>query len=492
MLLPTKIRALCALSAALITQACGETTQAPQFPFVLERSERGEPVSDAERTRITEMYLELLEQIPYFQFIDQRAHGVPMDDPEGRYGYSTWWSGVRVIRNGQTVVFDHPDDGSDNNGLRTAPMIEGACFATALWEDPQTERLLRKMIRGMSAWIMAMERSSTPDAPVLLSRAFYPPAIQTNIGPLEVTLDYSDQRPGLDNPATEYVHLEDNPHWGDIWIKNKRSKDDIGHMMRAIGQLSHCEAQLMPDTQQDLQELRTRYSAWARQVEQDGFTIGTYDKSQSVWYPPEGLAIFIQAANTECNAMLTMQLFGRGQVEGLDCDTGISEGDLLAAELNDHNRHIFLSFHAAAANHALLADRPEIARKLALGLGRRFDDLLDAVESGESPGHYDEEDMAGFIAHAANAGMPLTWREVRFLHRRVEEAHARFLAPENDALYASLNPEGEDGEYGLKPGSDGFKFRELGVLLGSCASHWFNPTSKPVLDCAKVAGPKAR
>jgi len=58
------------------------------------------------------------------------------------------------------------DVGGDNNGLRTAPLLEGACYAYALWKKPQHEQLLRRLIRGFSSWALAMVKpGASPKAP---------------------------------------------------------------------------------------------------------------------------------------------------------------------------------------------------------------------------------------------------------------------------------------------------------------------------------------
>ncbi len=469
--------------------SCSSEPEPPAAPtpFDLPRAPVGEPVSDAERAEVTRLYLEILRATGYFRYIADRAHGWPMDAPGGEYGFATWWSGVRIVRTGTTVTFDHPPDGSDNNGLRTAPMLEGACYAHALWKDPATEALIGQFVRGFNAWIMAMERASAPGAPVLMTRAFYPPAVTTTRGALAVRYDYSDQRPGEDNPATEYVHLPDNPHWGDVWVKNKRSKDDLGHMLRAIDVLDACEAGFSADTAAQYQAMMTRYAAFSRQIEDDGFRIATWDKAGAKWIPDESLAIFVELLGAECNAMLTFRVLGRGDAGGRDCGSGVTEADELASALNDHSRHIFLSFHEAAVRHTLRAGLVDAARALAGGLAARSDKVFTSSAAGELPEHFDGKDFAGELVHAANAGVPLTWREIRRLHAAVREAHAFYTSPDRRFDRDPFAASATDGEYPFDPGNVGFNFRELGALLGTCASPTRSSVGNAVLDCALVA-----
>ncbi|MBW2459791.1 MAG: hypothetical protein JRI68_35195, partial [Deltaproteobacteria bacterium] len=211
------------------TAACQDRPPASQLPFDFQRGNVGTPVEQSDLEAITDRYLELLRDIRYFDFLEERVHGWPESDPQQAYWYGTWWSGVVVQKQGGQVTYRHVDVGGDNNGLRTGPLLEGALYAHLLWDDPAHEHLMRKMVRGFTSWIMAMEQNGVT-TPTLLSRAAYPANIQSTDGGRSVLLDYSLNRPGVDNSATEYVNVPTNPYWGDIWIKNKRSKDYIGQM----------------------------------------------------------------------------------------------------------------------------------------------------------------------------------------------------------------------------------------------------------------------
>jgi hypothetical protein len=481
-------RALLVLVLALAA-GCGGVVEAPQsnLPFEYTRPDVGAPVTAAARATATAQLQEILREVPYLTYVAERAHGWPQGAPGGGYWYGTWWSGVQVERQGQAVTFRHSDDGADNNGLRTAPLLEAACYAQALDPSPAHEALLRTLVRGFSSWSRAMARTSAPDAPPLLARAAYPAAVgYTSTAGLAVEIAYDNNRPGEDNGATEYVRIPDNPDWGDLWVKNKRSKDDIGYMLRAMDALDVCRASLGPEGQADVDEARARYAAWAAQVVQDGFTIATYDKDLNVYVPNESLAIFIQLANAECDAMLALRLTGLGDEGGLECGDGITEADGLAAALNPGNRRIFVSFHEALARLMVARGDPERARRILTGLARRSDETFAQMDAGELAERFNPSDFAGELVNAANVGVPLTSREVAYLHQRLAEAHAALLDPSTADARRAFAVDGVDGTYPLNLADAGFNFRELGVLLGLCASNRLNPASQPVLDCAAL------
>lgn len=454
------------------------------LPLTFERPDEGEPLDAAELSAATARYLELLESVRWLDLVDERVHGWPQSDPEGRYWYGTWWSGVTLVKQGGAITYAHADHGADNNGLRTGPVLEGVCYATALWPSPERELLARRMIRGFNAWIRAMQRETDdPDAP-MLCRAFYPESIDdTDLG---IHIDYDLNRPGIDGAPSEYVHVAANPDWGDVWIKNKRSKDDIGHMLRAIAQLGSCTGAFTdPDTLADFEELRTSYSAWSRTVEDNGWTIATLDKDAQFWLPEDLLARFLPA---ECSSRLAIRLLGHFDPGTLDCGNGIGELDDVIIGSNDQNGNILRSFHEAAANNALLAGDLELAQALLDGMTLRIEQGIDGLEGVADPVPYlGDQDLFDMLTHGASAGIPLTSREVRWLHARIEDAIASYANPDLQGALHVFDAATPDGDYVYEPYGTSISFVGLGALLGTCASPCANPSGRPALDCDMIA-----
>ncbi len=459
------------------------------LPFPYTRPEAGTPVDPATIDAKTDELIDLLTKTRYFGFVDERVHGWPESDPEKRYWYGTWWSGVDVEVQGSKVTYFHEPVGSDNDGISTSPFLEGACYAHVLWpNETRIAHLERRLIRGLSSWILAMQRR--PDDPdTLLTRASYPVSIASTDSGVSYAIDYSQNRPGIDNGATDYVEVPANPWWGDLYVKNKRSKDDIGHMFRAIAQIDTCDGTFTEaGAQTDLVELRRLYQSWARRVEDDGWAIATLDASDAVFIPPDSLAHFISvgSVDVECAGKLALRLFGRVTPDGLACGNGISSLDAAASALGHSNGLILRSFHEAAAGQALLSNDLGDAQALLAGLAQRLDSMLDALLAGTPPPYVGPVDAADLIVYSANAGVPLTWREVAYLHQQLDIAHQTYLASSNDLVYKSFDPATPDGSYLYEPAGDGVLFRTLGALLGVCAAEWRNSASKPVLDCSKL------
>ena len=459
------------------------------LPFPYERPDVGQPVTQAELDTATDELVALLKDTRYFDVVDERIHGWPETDPGGKYWYGTWWSGVQVLKSGGKVSYLHSNDGADNNGLRTAPFMEGACYATLLWSQPMHAHLLRRIVRGFSSWVIAMVRNTGDTAPTMLTRASYPVPVDSTEGGRNLTIDYSLNRPGIDNGATEYVHLPDNPTWGDIWIKNKRSKDDIGHMLRAIGQIQSCGSRLPSDGAKELDEMREQYGSWSRRVEDDAFSIATWDKSLQYWIPPinETLAHYTLLGNVECVGALSIRLLGRGDSGTLSCDNGISDAEKLAGtQVNGSAKQILRTHHEAAVNMALWSGNNDVAQKLLQGLTVRVETDLAALESSNPPANVNKKDVAALLLHAANTGVPLTSHEVRWLHQRIHEAYTTYRDPGMAATYRVFDAATPDGAYAYQPEGDGLAFSDIGVLLGMCAAQYRNPATRPVLACDKL------
>jgi hypothetical protein len=500
-------RAVCLLALTLACSPSSDTTDAgpdaapelppdgslpahpKSLPFSYTRPESGAPIDQATIDQKTDELLDLLTKTRYFGFLDERVHGWPESDPQKRFWYGVYWTGVDVVIQNGAVTYFHGPGGSDNDGIITSPVLEGACFAHLLWPDDRLEHLVRKLVRGMSSWVLAMQRGPI-DPDTLMTRASYPASIQSTDSPgASYFIDYSQNQPGIDNGATDYVHIANNPTWGDEWVKNKRSKDDIGHMFRAVAQIDACDGTFAePGGEDDLVELRKLYQMWSRRVEDDGWAIATLDKNDQVFVPTDGLAHFISVGtvDVECAGKLALRFFGRVTPGDLDCGNGISSLDAAASASGHSNGQILRSFHEAAAGHALLANDVPAAQALVAGLGQRLDDMMDAYAAGTPEPYLTIPDAADLIIHSANAGVPLTWREVAFLHQQIDLAHQTYLDASNDLVYRSFDPATPDGAYNYAPVGDGLKFESLGALLGQCVAQWRNPASKPVLDCDKV------
>lgn len=457
------------------------------LPVGYVRPDVGPPLTPAEIAAATDDVIALLKGTRYFDVVDERAHGWPESEPTG-FWYGTWWSGVTVTKAGGLVTYKHSADGADNNGLRTAPLLEGACYAQLMWGKPLTAHLVRKFARGFSSWALAMKRDPTDTAGAMLARAHYARNVTSTDSGRTIAIDVSADLPGVDG-TSQYVHLPNNPTFGDIWIKNLRSKDDMGHVFRSMVQAQACAPRLDAAGQADFAQMMSLYEAWSRQVEKDSWGIATLDKSAQPTMPPvsETLAHYTLLGNIECPGPLMMALFGDGVPGALDCGSGISAAEqALGSQLKNSAKQILRTHHEAAVNAAFLKGANASGLALLKGLATRIETDRALLLGPNPPAGLSAADISSMLLHSANAGVPLTSDEVRWLHGRIKLAAQTFLAPAATPAYHVFEAATPDGVYPYEPGGDGLSFVDLGVVLGQCAAPYRNDTTRTMLDCARL------
>lgn len=461
-----------------------EMPDVPAQPFALKRADKGTSLTADDLKSFTANYLKMLQKTRYFSFVSERMHGWPESDPQKRFWYSHWWEYTLVLKQGGAITFLHTQQGSDNIGVPTANLMEGACYARNLWGQAVTDQIIRHMTRGFTAWTMANLTSATDTKGPIIARSFYPESVHVTDGPRKYQIDTSLVRPGVDNDATVFIHIPNNPTWGDIWVKNLRSKDDIGHMLRSLAQLSHCEASVTEATKKDMTDTLALYTKWAKKVVSDGFVITSLDKNLKEYKPRATLARYVGIGNAECNARLAFRLLSAGNPDNSSCGDGISVFGGVAAS-NDQNRRILESHHEAAVALARKTGYGDLALELADGLGKRMDKTMDGIEKGSPDNGFNDANFAIAMMHANNLGVPLTSREIRWLQGQVVRAVTSYsdLQTQN---YDIFNPATPDGKWTFTPYGVGLEFHDIGILLGACASRFRNPEARPVLDCEMV------
>lgn len=453
------------------------------LPFDYPRPDVGTPVTPTELATETDHYLALLDRTHWFDYVAQRAHGWPESDPGGHYWYATWWSGAGISLRSGALSFVHVDVGAENNGLRTPQLMEGACYAWLLFHDDRDQHLVRRLVRGLSSWRLAMQRNATDPEVGLDARAAYPMSIHDADRNLDI--DYDPDRPGVDGGASYFIHLPDNPTWGDLYVQAKRSKDDMGHVMRGVAAIDACDGMLTEaGGQADIVQLRLLYEQWAQRVERDGFRIATLDAALNVVLPGGDLATYF-VPGIECHAQIALRLLSRNDPYGAMCSspTGISADP--TPGVSSSSMQIVRSHHEAAAALALVTGQTDTARTLLEGLAARIEMILDVYDAGMMPANANPTDIVQLVLEAQNLGVPLTSREVRWVHAQLELAFAGYdtTGPE----WHTFDPGAPDGDYVLEPNGPGIDVKDLGLLLGSCVAPYRNPMGRPLLDCTRVA-----
>ena len=472
------------------------------LPFAFERPDVGEPLSGEEVAHFTKRITGLMKQIDYFTWVYETTHGT--DVSTGLPGYLIWWHDVEAIKTGELVTFvnNKEDGGSHNNAVPTMLALAQAIGGYLNAPDEASARLVEQLTRSIHAVTMGFVYDEDDPIDFLMSRNL-------------ITRNHTYQLPSGKKKAVDYTEwyfpyegwnadrfrYENNPTWGDIWVTNKRSKDDVPYFFRVAAWLPYV-IELAPDeavreVAAEALDLLTRFAA---DIVDSGWMIRSKDaKGQSMFVEDQDLDSFVNYVelfpDAECDARLGSALLGYG--EPLDVDCGDGQGSLydrIAGAGNYFNYDIFVNFHVAAVALALVKGEYEVARNLLGGLMTRFERYRDP--DTDEPGRVDgawQKEITNWLITSASVGYPLTSDEARQIHdfylRTIDEFET---FPRWDLWDASV----PDGVYnfrngGMYPQHEDHRIdvEYLAFVLEVCWSPFRNPASSPFVDCDIVKDP---
>ncbi len=482
------------LSAGIISgaSAVSVVAQAANSNVVFQRPDKGTPITTQEREAATDEFLTILKDTRYYGFAESRIHGTPEGNPQGHYWWGSMWTGVQVSKVAGQVAFTHQNNGSDNVGIHTAPYLEGACYAYRLTGDRRYEKLAQKLIRGFSSWILSSSRSAT-DAPKILSRSFYPSSFESFEDGRALKVNYEASRPGVATEASDYVHVAQNPYFGDLWVKNNRSIDDIGQMIRAMSQIQVCHNIFSKETQIDLEEMNHLYANWAKSVEDAQFVIPGFNKQAEIVVKKNGIGDYdafgkFLGFNPNCAGKMAIHFLYDSQSRGFNCGNGLSILErVLNRYLSNDVIEILRSHHISSIAMAELRGQKDIALKLRQGLATRIENDLGFARNPASRPKLDTQDIPAEFVHANNVGVPLTSNEIRFLYERLHQAYEGMRQPQFYSTFHLFDSTVPDGQYNYDAPSTGLYFYTLAPMVGACASTWVQSSVRPLLNCERVA-----
>jgi hypothetical protein len=481
-----------------------------RLPFAFTRPADGTPMSDAEIAAFTKKLTAFYKDVDIFGWVVRHSHGMDASNPDGMFDYALWWQDTRAIKqDGDTVTYQHYG-GADNLLLRTAKVLVNAGALYLASGDPSARWVARQYAKGIAALAMGMEYGDDDPAPYLQARAVFgvdhdyltPDGrkVRVDYGPVKVEkFDW--------NAAT--IPNPDNPHWGAIWVRNQRSKDDVPHLYRTIPML-HRLATEAPDADvRDAATLALEYvRGFADDVLASGYRIRTKFADGVAVVPTnengtvKDLASFVEFEGIdpggECNAKLGTALIARG--EPLDLDCGDGEGtpyEELATIGHYFNYAIYRIFHVAVVANALYTGHYALARTHLAGLADRVDRILT---DPDMPNHQASEwiaDAAGTILAAATVGLPLTGAEARLIAQQYGDSVDHYRAY---PYWNPWDPSVPDGEFRMIPSRNpdscptppcapAIREDEILFPFEYCASRWRNPAGARFVDCEILMDP---
>ncbi len=469
------------------------------LPFPLTRPDPGPPADPQEVADFTREMVGFLKDIDYFTWVYETTHGTHAST--GLPDYQIWWHDVVAVKEGDTVTFraSAKDGGSHNNAEPTMLVLAQAIGAYLLTGDEAAGRIVDQFTKSILAVTRGFVYDENDPVEHLMARniitvghSFVLPSGKKK------AVDYSEWYFPYEGWNADRFRYEHNPTWGDVWVTNKRSKDDVPYFYRVAAWLPYV-IELSPDpgVRAVAAEALDLLERFARDIVDSGWNIRTKDAQGNViLVEDQDLASFVRYTeifpDAECDPRLASALLGYG--EPLDQDCGDGQGspyDTIAGAGNYYNYDIIDQFHMAAVALALVRGRDDIAKRLLEGLITRIERYRDP-QSGE-PGQSNENwprDMARLLLMAASVGVPLTSEEaaeVRGFYRRTIAAYREF--PRWDLW----DPSVPDGTYSFRDGGmyprhepAFIRVEDLAFVLEYCWSPFRNPAGAPVADCEAV------
>jgi len=483
------------------------------LPFEFVRNDKSDPIESQALEQFSSRYGQFLTQVGYFSYLLRSSHGVAAST--GFPDYAVWWSDVDAVKNGDVVSFVHKelqDAGGHNILVPTAKILGTALAASLAYEIPEATALAASYCKGVSAMMKGMVRDAEDPIEHLMARniiAFNHDYV-THDGKKK-TIDYSNWFYDYTRWNCQRFKYANNPYWGEVWVTNVRSKDDVGYLFRSVGIMKHAVAESksaeIRDSCSETLELLQKFAA---DIVENDYYIRTKDAQAqpfiySKWPKPDGIRESQDLDNfvtfdplfpeAECNNKQAANFIGYGKAGEHQCgDGGPNLWERVSLENNYPNIGFFRAFHLAHLFEALLAGDWELAQRLLEGNVRRMsEDMTYDWSKLAISGDRWHADMAPALVRAAAQGYPLSGDEVRLIHKYFQRSMDELKQWQYWDLW---NDEVADGTYDYLPprsktGQSGdaeywVSVTEVGLLLEYCWSPWKNPAGQAPVDCGAL------
>ena len=463
------------------------------LPFELTRPDEGAAPTEAEITAFTRKFTGFLKDVDFFKWVLRISHGV--HESSGAPDFSVWWTGVEPTKSEGLVTFLHTTNGGpDNIMIPTSKTLAVAAAGYLLTGDEDLGRIVEQYSKGVSAMFMGMMFSEDDPDYYIMARAVMTHNYEITIeGDKRRAVDYTPWLHETTAWNSDTINVPDNPYWGDIWVKNMRSKDDVPHIFRAAAFLTYVVEYGQDEYVRDAAtKAYEDLVGFAKDIVDNGYHIRTKDKNGVPYIPDQDLASFndydqILGERSECNPKLASALLGYGEDRGLDCGGGDGgKYEEFATRNHYFNYAIIRGFHMSAILHALIKHKDDIAHELLDGLIERADEIVHKSEEDLPGGRSMDSwlgDVAVFLVQSASAGMPLTSHEAGLIQNYFSQAIDSFSTWEYWDLWEESVPDTAEGEtHPYKPGHH-VGVDEIGFLIEYCYSPFKNPAGASFVDC---------
>jgi len=474
----------------------------------LDREPVGEPLTEQELKDSALAITGLWKETNYFQWLNLTSHGLAKDNQWGYPDYKFWWQNTVAVKEGDTVTFKHVG-GADNIMERTCRSLIYSMAGYHATGDEQLKQISISWLRGVRGLYDAnIWGNEDPPIDTIMARGFFShnhEYIQT--GNRRTVIDYEPVK--FEDIARRHdtFHNPNNPTWGDIWVRTKRSKDDLPWLYRMVPLMMRiAENSKDEEFVEEVNKTIGRIRAFAKDVLDHNYCIRIKDQEGNPSIPMYGdiiddYASFINYDEiwplAECTSKLSTAFAAIRDDGDNQCENGSGGGyELFTIASHYWSTALIQYFHISALASALIEGHNDTALALIAGLAERADKQIHDDEGRETTGEWDS-DAASFLIISAAYGLPLTAEEARFVHTELLEGAEHYKSLKIWDMWDSELP---DGEYDYIPTryyaderpngqNEAFRVTEINSLLEYCESPFKDPESQPFVDCSIILDP---
>jgi len=474
------------------------------LPFEFTRPDEGEPLAPQEVSDFTARVTGLWKKSDFFRWILRTSYGV--DASTGTPDFLNWWNDAVAVKNAGTVTF-RQTGGDHNMWIPSSKVLSEAIAGYLLTGDWVMGKVAEQYCKGLTATMKGMVYDENDPLPYLMSRNTM--AMDHSFTLDEATwhddgrakrVEYSGQYYPYQEWNTQRFNYQHNPFWGNVWVTNMRSKDDVCHIVRTTAFLFYAVADAKDAFVRDACTETLEYmKGFNKDIVDTGYYIRTKDPEGHAYIiPDQDLGSYVWYVGlderNECTARLASDLIAYGKRLTNDCGTGTgSIYDTVAVITHYYNYEIIRNYHMAALGNALVRRQDADALALLEGLAQRADSYMHP--SPDEPGVSQPEwwaDVAEFLLQSASVGLPLTSLEARLVQKHWLKAVEAYEAFPRWDLW---DPSVPDGEYpaggGFRPDrpADAVGVEAIALFLEYCFSPFRNPAGVSPVDCDVVRDP---
>lgn len=481
----------------------------------------------AEITAFTKKVTGFFKDTNYFDWVYRVSHGLDesytVGSNENMMAYKLWWQDVGMRREGDTMTFFHRGR-AENILKRSIKVMDGAIGGYLLTGDERMADVATQYLKGIVALSLGLEfEKEDPLVKYLQARAVFNHNHNYTVDDRKVYIDYTGSCVASFKWNVHVFEIADNPMYGNIWVSNMRSKDDVPYVFMSLPTVSRAYHQTKNQKLKEAAELYIEYMRGFSQSivdndwniltkYEDGEAVIAYDATKET-NPPADLGSFVHwralyGEDAECNAQLGAALMGYADPWGKDCGDGMISWDLdgfsfeqMSGSVHFFNYNIYNYFHIGALASAEAWGRNHIAEPLMNGLIQRFDIMMNDEDLANRDHKEFNSDMAGWILSAAIHGYPLNAEEAKHIMQWYGESSDWYRTWEHWDPWATLPENTDYSDYKaprdetVDDGNGGtykksyVRLVEMPYIFEYCASDVRDKEGIQFIDCDIVADP---